>query len=417
MLTFQNLTDTQFQNFADTHADGNYLQTLQMRDLLKARGLTTHLIGVLEDDQVVAAALMTNTAIRFGQYFQIDGGWLGDYSNPAHVRAFLNGVDAYANVRNGLFLRITPNKIWRQFDEAGHQLADDAGYDSVIAALTTYGLAHEQVEFGWTTAASPAWQFRKDLRDITDVTALQATYSKDVTYYLKKNKQFGIQIREIGYDELGDFKALTQHTADRLDYHDKDLDFYQKAFKLFGDQAHFVFAEMDFNAYIAGQNEKIAELDAKLAKLDAQIVEKPNHKKLPRQRAEFADQRDQHIKRITEAQQMQQTAGQNKVVIAGALFLETPAEMIYLYSGTYDQYKHFYGPYQVQDYMLKMAVEKSIPSYNFYGISGIFDGTDGVLKFKQGFGGLAEQKVGSFIMPINPPKYWLYKTLKKVLGR
>lgn len=224
-------------------------------------------------------------------------------------------------------------------------------------------------------------------------------------------------MRRLGREDLTDFKALTQHTADRLDYHDKDLEFYQIVFDEFGDDAYFVFAEMDFPAYIAGQEAARDHLAEVVADLDARIAEKPNYKKLQRQRAEYADQHKQHEKRIAQAQVEREKAGQDVVVIAGSLFLATANEMIYLYSGTYDEYKNFYGPYAVQEYAFKQAVARHIPHYNFYGISGVFDGSDGVLGFKQGFAGFAEEKVGTFVKPINGPKYAIYSLLKKLMGR
>ena len=56
-------------------------------------------------------------------------------------------------------------------------------------------------------------------------------------------------------------------------------------------------------------------------------------------------------------------------------------------------------------------------TYNFYGISGNFDGSDGVLKFKQNFGGYITQKVGEFAYYPQPVKYKLIQGMKKILGR
>jgi len=99
------------------------------------------------------------------------------------------------------------------------------------------------------------------------------------------------------------------------------------------------------------------------------------------------------------------------------LFIEQPQEMNYLYSGTYEEYMDYYGPYQIQDLMINRAVEHGIKRYNFYGIAGKFDGTDGVLGFKTAFNGYARQLVGNFTMPVNPIKYKIYRLLKTLIGR
>ena len=101
-----------------------------------------------------------------------------------------------------------------------------------------------------------------------------------------------------------------------------------------------------------------------------------------------------------------------RVSLACALFLTCPHETVYLFSGTEEKYKKLYAPFLIQDKMLKYSVEKEIPLYNFYGIEGIFDGSDGILKFKESFNGYAEEKVGTFKVILNPGKYRMYMLLK-----
>ena len=417
--TFEELTEMQFEQFAQTHPAGSYLQTSSQARLLARRGWQTALVGLVDDQRVIAAAVLAWIPVRLGNLFQIDGGMLIDYQNQSLVNDFIDGVQKFAKQHNGLFLRVVPNEIYRHFDDEGHELG--AANQTPQQALIAAGFTHTPATQGWTTNASPSWQYVKDLTPILtadDTTkALRQSFGKDGKYYTKKTDQFGIQVRRLTKSELPAFKALTQHTAERLDYHDKDLDFYETVFDEFGDDAYFVFAEMDFPAYIAGQEAARNHLAEVVSDLDARIAEKPNYKKLQRQRAEYADQHKQHEKRLAQAKVEREQAGQDVVVIAGALFIATGNEMIYLYSGTYDQYKHFYGPYAVQEYAFKQAIARQIPHYNFYGISGVFDGSDGVLGFKQGFAGEAQEKVGTFVKPLNKSKYAIYTFLKKILGR
>lgn len=417
--SFKELTTEQFESFAQTHPAGSYLQTAAQSRLLARRGWQTSLVGLVEENQVVAAAVLAWIPVRMGNMFQIDGGMLIDFSDQDLVAAFVDGVMAFAKEHRGLFLRIMPNAIYRRFDDEGQQIGNTES--TVIDALTRIGFEHTPATKGWTTNSSPSWQYVKPLQPILDAQdttkALRASFGKDGKYYLKKTDQFGIKVRRLEKADLPDFKALTQDTANRLNYHDKDLDFYQTVFDEYGDDAYFVFAEMNFPAYIKGQQQARDHLAEVVANLDVRIAEKPNYKKLKRQRAEYADQHKQHEKRITQAKMAHEQAGKDVVTIAGALFLATANEMIYLYSGTYDEYKNFYGPYAVQEYAFEQALKRQIPHYNFYGISGVFDGSDGVLGFKQGFSGHAEEKVGSFVRPINGPKYAIYHFLKKILAR
>ena len=58
---------------------------------------------------------------------------------------------------------------------------------------------------------------------------------------------------------------------------------------------------------------------------------------------------------------------------AASLFVEHPREVIYLFSGSVEQYKPFYASALIQhDAMLHFCVEHGLSRYNFYGIDGVF---------------------------------------------
>ena len=67
--------------------------------------------------------------------------------------------------------------------------------------------------------------------------------------------------------------------------------------------------------------------------------------------------------------------------------------------------------------MMLETIKRGIPRYNFLGIQGIFDGSDGVLRFKQNFNGYIVRKMGTFRYYPNPLKYKLISLIKKLLGR
>ena len=67
--------------------------------------------------------------------------------------------------------------------------------------------------------------------------------------------------------------------------------------------------------------------------------------------------------------------------------------------------------------MMLETIKRAIPRYNFLGIQGIFDGSDGVLRFKQNFNGYIVRKMGTFRYYPSPLKYKLISLVKKLLGR
>ena len=107
---------------------------------------------------------------------------------------------------------------------------------------------------------------------------------------------------------------------------------------------------------------------------------------------------------------------------AASMFVSHPNEVVYQYSGSLEEYKPFYASALIQyEAMLHLCVEKGVPRYNFYGISGVFDDPNdegrGVLEFKQGFNGYVEQMVGTFTLPVDKFRFGVSNLAHKLLRR
>lgn len=414
-LHFTELSPDEYGHFEAQHILGTYTQSIAQYNLLVARGYKPFLLGVKDNEVVVAAALVMTEMTKLGPVFLFDRGPLLDFDNTMLLAFFVREVRKFARNHKVLYIQWEPNVTYVKTDNKGNLIK--APNDGFLQLMAAHGFKHQPFEFGMSTTGSPTWEYTKDLSNLTDKDSINQSYGKNVQYYLKKNRQFGIKLRELTREDLPDFKALTQKTADRLHYHDKDLAFYNTVYDTYGEDATFVFAELNFETYIAEENQKISALNQKLAKIQLKIDKYPTQDKFKRQFQEFDDQKQHHITRVNKATQQMRTAGQKEVVVAGALFIEQPQEMTYLYSGTYETYMDYYAPYQIQDKMIQKAVSHGLKNYNFYGISGRFNGSDGVLGFKTAFEGEARQLVGSFILPVKPMKYKVYRFLKKITGR
>jgi len=413
-MNFTKLTQEEFANHSKQDAYYNFMQSQQMAELRQKRGWQVEFVGVKDEDgQVIASTLLARMPIRLGFYYEIDGGFLGDYENEELVSNFISGLKEYIRQNGGLYLTMTPDFVYQTRDWNGEKLGQ--AQEKVFQSLVRAGMQHQGFEIGFS--AKPRWIFVKDLTEIHDEKELRKSYQKDAQYSVKKCAQFGIEVRNLAFEELDKFKTLTEHTAKRRGFEDKTLDYYQAAFQAFGKDAKFVVAEINFATYIENLRKRQAELQEKLLKIAKNLEKTPNSSKMLNQQREFADQLKTQEKRIAEAQVFLEESGDKDVILAGGLFIFNEKEVIYLFSGTYDKYKNFYAPFLIQDVMLNEAVKRGIPRYNFFGINGQFDGSDGVLKFKQSFSGNVEEKMGSFDLIANPTKYKLYQLMHKTLGK
>jgi alanine adding enzyme len=406
-LKFIELTQKEFMDFEQSHPLGMFMQTSYQHDLVEKRQWQSSYVGIIDHDQIVAGALLNSTNIFLGKLFEISGGPVMDFSDGKVVRFFLSELKKYVRANGGILLKIIPNLHSKKFDDEGNILANlnQQAHENLVSAGAVYD-NHQPIV---------SYEFIKDLTGL-DEDKLIASYNKDGKYYLNKTREFGIHYRELTYEELPLFKKYTQLTADRIGFKDKELAYYQEAFDAYGEQVKFLVAELNLNDFQEKQQVVMDSLQVDINNLEKDLLEKPNHKKKKKQLKEYQAQYQQHQKRVNEAKDLITQNGES-ILLAGAMFIIQPQEVTYLFSFTNEMFKKFYGPYGIQHLMMSYAVTHQIPRYNFYGVKGVFDGSDGVLKFKQSFNGYTYKYLGIYTIVAKPFKYQLSSVLKKLLGR
>ena len=115
--------------------------------------------------------------------------------------------------------------------------------------------------------------------------------------------------------------------------------------------------------------------------------------------------------------ELKQKINTEKILLACALILYTQDQATYLFGGSYTEFQKFSAAFLIQYHAMKCTLKRNIMSYNFLGITCVFDGSDGVLRFKQNFNGYIVRKMGTFRYYPQPLKYKLIQGLKKLLKR
>lgn len=409
-MAFTLLTKEDFLSHIATAREKSFLQSVEMADLLTRRGFTVRYVGYLEQTISVSALLYSKPMLG-GLYMEINGGPV--VTNPAHLTAFYQGVMAYAREQKALELVIKPNETYQVFDSHGQ--ASSREYSEFLKPLTDLGFEHQGLTTGYPNG-EPTWHYIKTLDGLTSDT-LAKSFTKKGQALLKKMHSFGIHLRKLNREELVHFKRITASTSERRSYTDKSLDYYQDLYDSFGEQAEFMIAEISFETYQANLLQAQKKLQATIDQLKADLETFPASHKKQNQLREYSSQYDTFTTRLAEAQQLLYTYGKEPVALAASLFIYTPQEAVYLFSGSDTNFHSFYAPVALQEYVMLEAIKRQIPTYNLLGIQGVFDQTDGVLRFKQTVNGHIVRKMGTFRYYPSPLKHRIIHLLKKVLKR
>ena len=204
--------------------------------------------------------------------------------------------------------------------------------------------------------SQPRYLFVLDIDGLSENTIWE-NFKRNTRNHIRKAEKMNVKVREIGKDELFKLKEITQSTSKRRNFTDRPLEYYQKMYELFvpRDEAKFILAEAEING--------------------------------------------------------------KTVPLSAAMFILYGDEIIYLFSGSAQEYMRDYNAqYLIQWHMIKYAIKHHFKRYNFYGIQGLPDPNskeNGVYEFKKGFGGHVVELIGTYETPLSQ-LYHLDRGLIKV---
>ena len=410
-MSFIQVTKEEFNTHAQQVSERSFMQTEEMAKLLEKRGFSISYVAWKEGDQLEVSAIVYSMPMTGGLRMEVNCGPI--HSNTAHLSDFYQGLKDYAKENGALELLIKPYDTYQTFDSSGQPSSEEQ--KEIISTLTNLEFQHDGLMTGYP-GGEPDWLYLKNLAGITEKTLL-TTFSKKGKSLVKKANTFGIKLKKLQREELAIFKKITTKTSERRNYSDKSLEYYQHFYDSFKDKAEFIIATLNFNEYLNRLEIEQNKLQAKIEKIKTKLLANPNSDKIQNTLREYNSQFDSFELRKTEAKELAEKHGDEDVVLAASLFVYMPQEVTYLFSGSYSEFSKFYAPAILQEYVMLECIKRGIPSYNLLGIQGLFDGSDGVLRFKQNFNGYIVRKPGTFRYYPNPFKFKCLQVLKKLMGR
>ena len=390
-MTLTTISKEEFTSFANTVSHRSFIQSAEMADLLEKRGNTVQFIAWKQKNQVQVAAILYSLPMTGGLHMEINSGPL--YQEEAMLEPFYAALKDYAKENGAIELVIKPYDTYQTFDSDGNPTSEEKTH--FMDTLKNLGYQHDGLTTGYP-GGEPVWHYLKNVNGV-DSKSLLKSFNKNCSRNITNALNYDISIRNITREEIPQFKQIIEETGKRQGFEDKSLSYYYDLYDSFGPNAEFVVAEINSKAALTHLDQKISLLNPSSKQYEQQL------QKLEKQK---------NIVRETLAGKDSET-----VPLACALIIYTPSEVTYLFGGSYTKYQKFSAAFLIQYHAMNRALEEGITLYNFLGIQGIFDGSDGVLRFKQNFNGYIVRKMGTFRYYPSPLKYKLISLIKKLLGR
>ncbi len=414
-MKLEELKEEEYRDFLDHHPLKTFLSTPEIGLLRKKRGFDVSYVGLKDQDHLVAAAMLLSKVKFHGkkEFYAIRGPLI-DYENRELLETFTKLIKDYLKEQNGFVLRIDPYLIKQERDINGDIVEGGIDHLPVVRSLEELGYHYNP------DSEQVVWAFSLDLKDKTKDQILKEMKPNTRTR-VKKTFDNGVVVREIGKEELPKFKFITESTSERRNFMDKSLEYYETMYDLFHDkeQVKYLLAEINLKDYVLKLERELEEIDEKIKSL-------PD---TPSNRGKVKDAqilRQSLEKKWQEAKEMHEKNKEDVLILSAAMFMTYGDEIIYLCSGSIDEYMFLNGQYANQWYMMGYGIDHGFRKYNFYGIMNDFDPKSpdyGIYEFKKGFNGYVEEVIGTYELPITKDyaayqrqRYWKEK-LKKILKR
>ena len=394
-MELKKISSSDFDKFASTHPLVTFHQKESWGKLKEYNGWQYEMIGLYNDENLVAATLLLNKKLPLGlKMFYSPRGYLIDFNDKDLLTEFTLKLKEYVNNQKGIFIKIDPYIPYIERDINGDIVKDGINNQNIVDELKGLGYKHHGFNKNMDKELQPRWMFVLDVENKSE-EELMKCMTKQTRKNVKKTLKMGLVLEKIGIEGLSEYKKVTEHTGSRRGFIDRPLSYYENMFKELKDNIKIILCYLDTQKSISLLQKQIDEINS--------------YSDITEARQKEIVELNQKIKDI---QEIENKHG-NKVCLAGSMFIECEGELLNLYGGGYDEFMWLNAMYAIQWHAIKYAAENGFKIYNFYGIEGNFQKSNnpmyGVYEFKKGFGGRVVELIGEFDLIVNKPKYLLYK--------
>ena len=411
-MNFVELTENEYYDFVSNNKQESYMQTIELKRFKENSGIKCYLLGVKEDEKVIAATLLYSIgSFLGGKRFYSSRGFIIDYNSKELLNFFTKEISKYLKKLGGISLTIDPNIIYRIRNSNGEEI-NSIKNDLVINNLKDVGFKH----FGFNNyfeTLQVRWVYRVELKDSYE--ELKKEFTKSTRKNIEAVENDGILVRKGTVDDLESLSLIFDETAKRDGFNTKGYEYYKKMYENMGSLINVYIAYIDTKFHYEKVKEKLNKEEENNRIVEQKMKVDMVGSKLINKKSTSDKLIDKYKRELEDAKELIEKYPDGKDI--GALIsIKSGNEYISLSSGTLTDYKKFNPKYALYDAHIKDAFEQGYKYVNFYGIAGDFDSHNkyyGIYEFKKGFNGNVIEYVGEFTLGLSL-KYTIFNLLKKI---
>lgn len=415
-MKFSQLKVEEFKSFIEKHPQTSFTQRAEMLDSLKSRGMDSLLLGVKENEEVIAGAIVVLNSLKLGlKTASINFGPILDYSNDKLVKFFIENIEKELKKKKVVTLTISPNIEVISYDDDFNPTPLNNS-QKVINIFNDLGYQYKGQEI---SVININWIMTKDLKDFESSEDLFESYNKKTKNRARKAEENNIRIIELDYDELDRFYNIEEHTSETREFDARKLSYFQSIYKAFkeNDGVRAVVAQVNLKELRAQSQQRFQSAKDEVESIKELIQENdtPRNQKKLNAAMDVYNSAEKQLKQLDE---LSSKYDSDWVDAATRFYVNTPYEVVCIAGGALLDLDFLQPTVAIYTDTFKWAYEKGFDRYNYFGVYTEQDKvgeTSPILHFKKGFGGEIINLIGSFEKVISPTLNKMYSTLKKVV--
>ena len=238
-MYIKELSLMQFNEFAQNNIIGSYYQSINYAMLKAEEGYDYEFIGLVDNMEIIAAALILYKKIGNTYYGYSPRGFLIDYSNSYILETFTNLIKEYYKAKNFAFIKINPEIAIGKLNKKTLNFEYNANYN-VINNLTRCGYKKLKSNM----------YFESLLPRINAIVNLDemdiSKFSKNTRNKIKKGIRKGLVLEKANQDKINILSEFLKNNITKDTYYYNDLyNVFEKS-----NDVDFFLVRVDYKSYL-----------------------------------------------------------------------------------------------------------------------------------------------------------------------
>ncbi len=411
-MQIKEISEMEFDSFADKHILRNYYQTSGYGNLMKKFGYTPIYIGAYEDNELVGAALILSKYIAINvKYGYSPRGFLIDYQNYHELEEFTRLIKKYFFKRGFAFIKINPEiTLAEVFPETNSKKINEE----------TKKLIEKLESLNYKKLKNNIY-FESLLPKYNPIIKLQSfninNLNKNIKQKIRNKDKKGITLIKGDEYNLNQFYELVKNKKDN------SIEYYKNYYKLFNEKnmSDLWLLQIDYHEYLQNTQEEYNALIGENEQINKQFINDTKNKQLLKQKMESDKKISTLNQEITDINSYIQN-GIYKQIIATALIIKYQNRINVVISG-FDKNTRQNPNHLLYTKLIEYYKNQNYKYLDLNGITGDFTPNNpykGLNEFKLNFNPNIYEYIGEFDIIINQTLYsllWSTKILHNEFDR